>query len=95
MKGVVHIPLEATHLRGRDYAVRPAGAVGTCGFSPVPWTVQYIKAGSPDEAWNAYVNQCALVNAEWLRGWKDGQVEVKQSEVDHQVDFHYHRLGRD
>lgn len=50
MKGVVHIPLEATHLRGHDYAVRPAGAVGTCGFSPVPWTVQYIKAGSPDEA---------------------------------------------
>ncbi len=50
MKGIVHVPLEATHLRGRDYAVRPAGAVGTCGFSPVPWTVQYIKAGSPDEA---------------------------------------------
>lgn len=40
------IPLEATHLRGNTYAVRPAGRTGTCGFSPVPWTVQYIKASS-------------------------------------------------
>lgn len=50
MKDVVHIPLEATHVQGRDYTVRPAGAWGTCGLIPVPWTVQYIEAGSPDEA---------------------------------------------
>lgn len=50
MKHILSIPLEATHLRGRLYAVRPTGRLGTCGFSPVPWTVQYIKAKSPAEA---------------------------------------------
>jgi hypothetical protein len=44
------VELEATHLRGRNYAVRPRGQLGTCGFYPVPWTVQYVKADSENAA---------------------------------------------
>jgi hypothetical protein len=44
------VPLEATPLRGDRYAVRPVGALGTCGWSPVPWDVQYITAHSPEAA---------------------------------------------
>ena len=98
-----------------------AGRCGEFYMAGGPW-VPRVQTYNPDEAWNAYANQCALVNAEWLRGWKDGQVEAKQgslepqpqpdtdaqlqghmfgdtrpqrSEVDPQVDFHYHRIGRD
>ena len=42
--------LEATHLRGNEYAVRPRGQLGTCGWHPKPWTVTYVRANSPDEA---------------------------------------------
>lgn len=42
--------LEATHLRGRQYAVRPEGQLGTCGWYPKAWTVQYVNASSPQEA---------------------------------------------
>jgi len=44
------IEYEATHLRGNRWAVRPLGQLGTCGWHPVPWTVQYINARSADEA---------------------------------------------
>ena len=50
MSQVQHVPLEATHLRDNHYAVRPLGQLGTCGFSPVAWTVQYITARSPEAA---------------------------------------------
>lgn len=50
MPGLIEVELEATHLRGREYAVRPAGQLGTCGFSPCPWTVQYVRASSAVEA---------------------------------------------
>ena len=42
--------LEATHLRGNKWAVRPAGQLGTCGWHPRAWTVQYVTARSSDEA---------------------------------------------
>jgi len=42
--------LEATHLRGRSYAVRPVGQLGTCGFYPAAWMVIYVHAGSKEEA---------------------------------------------
>jgi hypothetical protein len=42
--------LEATHLRDSLYAVRPEGQLGTCGWSPEPWVVAYIKADSPEQA---------------------------------------------
>jgi hypothetical protein len=42
--------LEATELRPGLYAVRPKGQLGTCGFYPCAWTVQYIKASSAAEA---------------------------------------------
>lgn len=42
--------LEATHLREDLYAVRPQGALGTCGWAPEPWTVQYVRARSAEEA---------------------------------------------
>lgn len=39
--------LEATHLRGRRWAVRPVGACGTCGWiDGKPWTVFYVTADS-------------------------------------------------
>ena len=44
------IKLEATHLQGRRYAVKPEGQLGTCGWHPVPWTVTYVTARSPAEA---------------------------------------------
>lgn len=50
MDGIVTVTLEATNLRDGFYAVRPVGRLGTCGFSPVPWTVQYIKANTPSGA---------------------------------------------
>lgn len=42
--------LEAINLRGRLWAVRPKGQLGTCGFHPEPWTVIYVKADSAGEA---------------------------------------------
>lgn len=43
--------LEATHLRDRRYAVRPAGACGTCGWvDGVAWTVCYVNANNPNQA---------------------------------------------
>lgn len=42
--------LEATHLRGNRYAVRPKGALGTHGWHPEPWTVEYVNARNESEA---------------------------------------------
>lgn len=47
---VMKFDLEATHLRGRRWAVKPAGQLGTCGFHPVPWTVVYVTASSASDA---------------------------------------------
>jgi hypothetical protein len=44
------LELEATHLRDNVYAVRPKGQLGTCGWSPKPWTVQYVRATSLQHA---------------------------------------------
>lgn len=44
------VKFEATHLRGGMYAVRPEGQLGTCGFHPKPWTVQYVKAADERDA---------------------------------------------
>lgn len=49
MEGLIEVPLEATQL-SRCWAVSPLGQLGTCGFYPVPWTVQYIKAHTREEA---------------------------------------------
>lgn len=99
------------------FSGRSEGRRGNFYMAGGPWVPKAMTYNA-DEAWNAYVAQCTLVNAEWLRGWKDGQVEAKQaslepdsdtqlqghmfgdtrpaqSEVDHQVDFQYHRIGRD
>lgn len=36
---------EATHLRGNRYAIRPQGALGTCGWTNgEAWTVTYVTA---------------------------------------------------
>jgi hypothetical protein len=42
--------LEATHLGGRRWAVRPEGQLGTCGWSPCAWTVIYVNASNAAEA---------------------------------------------
>lgn len=43
--------MEALHLRGTLYAVRPIGACGTCGWiNGKAWTVQYVHARNAAEA---------------------------------------------
>lgn len=42
--------LEAVNLRGNQWAVRPKGALGTCGWNPEPWTVTYVTARTAEEA---------------------------------------------
>lgn len=43
--------MKATHLRGRLYAVRPLGALGTCGWiDGRAWIVIYVTARSASEA---------------------------------------------
>lgn len=42
--------LEATHLRGNRWAVSPIGQLGTCGWYPVAWEVEYVTARSAKEA---------------------------------------------
>lgn len=49
-KQVPEIKLEATHLRGDQWAVRPEGQLGTCGWRPKAWTVQYVKAACAEDA---------------------------------------------
>lgn len=46
----IKVEMEATHLSGRQWAVRPVNQLGTMGWSPVAWTVQYVQAGSEAEA---------------------------------------------
>lgn len=46
----VHIELEADKLRSGKWAVRPVGQLGTCGWYPEPWTIQYVSARSEAEA---------------------------------------------
>ncbi len=50
MNDALAAPLEATHLRGNLYAVRPVGQLGTVGWYPCAWTVQYIRAQSARHA---------------------------------------------
>ena len=43
--------LEATEINPGKYAVRPKGALGTHGWiKDKPWQIQYIKAGSAEQA---------------------------------------------
>ena len=42
--------LEATELRNGQWAVRPAGQLGTMGWHPYPWTVVYVRAPNAGEA---------------------------------------------
>lgn len=44
------IELEATHMRDNLYAVRPKGQLGTCGFHPIAWVVEYVRARSATHA---------------------------------------------
>ena len=48
--GLSALPLEATHLRQNLWCVSPVGQLGTCGFHPVPWTAQFVRAKSAEEA---------------------------------------------
>lgn len=43
--------LEATHLRENRWAVRPIGALGTCGWiDGKPWNVIYVNASNAEAA---------------------------------------------
>jgi hypothetical protein len=56
--------LEAVHLRARTYAIRPENQLGTCGWYPLPWTVQFVIAGSAKSA-------LAKANREIIFGVRD------------------------
>lgn len=48
---MTRVPLEAIPtLRSGEWYVRPLGAIGSCGFYPVPWDTQIIRATSPSGA---------------------------------------------
>jgi hypothetical protein len=38
------IEYEAVPLKSGQWAVRPKGQLGTCGFLPIPWEVIYVSA---------------------------------------------------
>ena len=40
----------AVQLRSGEWAVRPKGQLGTCGWYPYPWTVVYVTASNEQEA---------------------------------------------
>ena len=42
--------MEATLVTAGRWAVRPEGQLGTCGFHPVPWQVEYVDAASAAHA---------------------------------------------
>ena len=41
---------EATQLRPHYFAVRPVGVMGTHGWHPIPWEVQFVNAPSAEAA---------------------------------------------
>lgn len=45
-----NLMLEATHLQGNRWAVRPKGQLGIWGSYPVLWAVIYVNAHSAEEA---------------------------------------------
>lgn len=47
---MMDVKLEATHIRDRLWAVRPEGQLGTCGWTPEPWTVLYVHASTASVA---------------------------------------------
>ena len=52
---------EATQL-SKSWAIRPAGQLGTMGFSPVPWEVVYVAAPSAKSAIQKAKEICRLFN---------------------------------
>jgi hypothetical protein len=47
---------EATHINGALYAVRPKGALGTCGWvENIAWSIQYVHATDVIDALNKTV----------------------------------------
>lgn len=61
--------LEASELRSGRWAVSPAGQLGTCGFYPYPWTVQYVTAGNPADA----IKRARAQLKKWVIGnWSGG-----------------------
>lgn len=45
-----HMKLEAEQLRDNRWVVRPEGQLGTCGWYPYAWTIEYVNANSASEA---------------------------------------------
>lgn len=53
--GIGRVIFDVDLLQSGRYAVRPQGALGTCGFHPYPWTVIMVRAVNPvDAARKAY-----------------------------------------
>ena len=51
------VQLEAERLRSGVWCVRPVGALGTCGFHPVPWEAFLCKAPNAEQAKTKARNQ--------------------------------------
>lgn len=58
---------DVTKLRDNRYAVRPKGQLGTCGFYPVAWIVEYVNARNEAEAIRkAEIARRRLTATQWL-----------------------------
>lgn len=44
------VVLVAERLRGNRWTVGPANQLGTCGWWPYAWTIEYVNARSAEEA---------------------------------------------
>lgn len=44
------VVLVAERLRGNKWSISPANQLGTCGYWPYAWTVEYVNARSEQEA---------------------------------------------
>lgn len=59
--------LEATHLRGSCFAVRPKNQLGTCGFHPKPWTVIYVNGRNSEDAIKKAKIKVRRLRRNWYR----------------------------
>lgn len=58
LEAACDIKLATTYLGDGEYAVRPEGCLGTCGWKDgVAWEVQYVKAATEEEAINIALTQ--------------------------------------
>lgn len=60
--------VEATHLRDNRWAVRPAGACGTMGWTPYHWDVVYVSAPNTSAAIQKAARE--VIRQQTARDWR-------------------------